>query len=39
MMVGDGLIVFGVRTLLLGIKHGEYRAIRTYVRGMGRIDG
>lgn len=28
-VVSAGLIVFGVRKLLLGIKHGEYRAIRT----------
>lgn len=26
MMVGGGLVVFGVLTLLLGVKHGEYRA-------------
>jgi hypothetical protein len=28
MMVSVGLIVFGLFTLLLGIKHGEYRATR-----------
>lgn len=26
MMVSVGLVVFGVLTLLLGVKHGEYRA-------------
>jgi len=26
MMVMGGLLVFGVITLLLGVKHGEYRA-------------
>ena len=26
MMVMGGLLVFGVVTLLLGVKHGEYRA-------------
>lgn len=25
-MVSGGLVVFGVLTLLLGVKHGEYRA-------------
>lgn len=25
-MVSGGLVVFGVLTLILGIKHGEYRA-------------
>ena len=29
MMVSGGLIVFGSLSLLLGIKHGEYRAKRT----------
>ncbi|WP_254270940.1 DUF7333 family protein [Halorussus aquaticus] len=29
MMVSVGLIVFGVFTLLLGIKHGEYRTNRS----------
>jgi hypothetical protein len=28
MMVTGGLLVFGVLTLLLGVKHGEYRASR-----------
>jgi len=28
MMVLGGLLVFGVVTLLLGVKHGEYRATR-----------
>ncbi|RBI61165.1 DUF7333 family protein [halophilic archaeon] len=28
MMVLGGLAVFGVLTLLLGVKHGEYRAAR-----------
>ena len=28
MMVLGGLLVFGVVTLLLGVKHGEYRARR-----------
>mgnify|MGYP000073547074 CR=1 FL=1 len=28
MMVMGGLLVFGVVTLLLGVKHGEYRASR-----------
>jgi uncharacterized membrane protein YdbT with pleckstrin-like domain len=26
MMVSVGLVIFGILTLLLGIKHGEYRA-------------
>ncbi|SEA32616.1 hypothetical protein SAMN04488065_2676 [Haloplanus vescus] len=29
MMVSVGLVVFGVFTLFLGIKHGEYRANRS----------
>jgi len=29
MMVSVGLVVFGVLTLFLGIKHGEYRASRS----------
>lgn len=28
MMVAGGLFVFGLLTLLIGIKHGEYRASR-----------
>lgn len=28
MMVSGGLLVFGLLTLFLGIKHGEYRASR-----------
>lgn len=28
MMVLGGLLVFGVLTLVLGVKHGEYRAAR-----------
>jgi hypothetical protein len=26
MMVSTGLVIFGVLTLVLGVKHGEYRA-------------
>jgi hypothetical protein len=33
MMVSVGLLVFGVLTRFLGIKHGEYRANRTGVCG------
>lgn len=29
MMVSVGLVVFGTLSLLLGVKHGEYRANRT----------
>jgi len=28
LLVSAGLVVFGALTLVLGIKHGEYRAVR-----------